>query len=171
VIAWSAVGRLMGIDVALLPETEAQAVALAGLIGKRQIRPTAEGRELVRQLVEAMAGLYPFNGYGVSLMRFFLADTVFGSGVAEVLDLPAANWTAWLVNARAAQKRTILHWLGRVPGAKRRRRFVAKHFAQRMIILQRPDGRVPFEVPPGLLSRWNMTRRVDGAPGQVSRVD
>jgi len=164
VAAWCAVGRLLGIDSALLPDTEGQAVALAGLIGKRQIRPTPEGRELTHQLIVAMAGLYPFNGYGISLMRYFLADTIFGANVAEVLDLPAANWTAWLVNARAAQKRTILHWLGRVPGAKRRRRFVAKHFAQRMIILQRPDGRVPFEVPAGLLASWKIGQRSTG-PG------
>jgi uncharacterized protein (DUF2236 family) len=159
IVAWSAVGRLLGIEEALLPASESEAVALAGLVGKRQIRPTPEGQELARQLSAAMETLYPFEGYGNSLMHFFLGDTIFGANIAEVLQLPPVNWTRWLVRARAAQKRTVLHWLVRVPGAVTRRRFIARRFAQRMIAMRRPDGRVPFEVPPGLLERWGIAVR------------
>jgi hypothetical protein len=156
IVAWAAVGRLLGIDAALLPMDEAAALQLARLIGQRQIRPTPEGKELVSQLAAATETLYFFKGYGNSLMHLFLRDTIFGVDVTEVLGLPPANWTARLVAARAAQKRTILHWLPRVPGAKARRRFIAKRFAQAMISMRRPDGCVPFEVPPGLLSRWGL---------------
>jgi len=156
VIAWSTVGRLLGIDEALLPSREADAVALARLIGARQIRPTEEGRELLRQLAAAMEALYFFKGYGNSLMHHFLADTVFGVNVIPVLALPPINWTSRLVAFRAAEKRTILHWLPRVAGARARRRFMAKRFAQSMIALRRPDGRVVFEVPPGLIARWGL---------------
>ena len=154
--AWSAVGRLMGIDETLLPPNEEDALALAALIGKRQIRATPEGQALMAQLAAATEALYSFKGYGNSLMHVFLKETVFGANVVEVLQLPPANWTRWLVAARAAQKRTILHWLARVPGAKRRRRFISKRFAQAMIALRRPDGRTPFEVPPGLVARWGL---------------
>jgi hypothetical protein len=159
IVAWSAVGRLLGIDPLLLPTTEADALTLARLIGKRQIRATPEGRELMGQLGTAMETLYSFKGYGNSLMHFFLKDTVFGVDVTEILELPPVNWTSWLVKVRAAEKRKVLRWLGRVPGAKARRRFLAKRFAQAMIALRRPDGRIPFEVPPGLIARWGL-----GAP-------
>jgi len=73
-----------------------------------------------------------------------------------VLAIPAPNWTRWLVRARAAQKRGTLHLLERVPGAKRRRRFVARHFVQRLLLLKRPDEHAPFEIPERLKLRWRL---------------
>jgi hypothetical protein len=150
--AWGAVGALLGVDGALLPETEADAAALAMRIGARQIRKTPEGQELSRSLLEAVESVFPFPGYAASLCHFFLSDTAFGASVADVLGVPAPNWTGWLVRARAAQKRVMFRWLERLPGAKWRRSLVARHVVQGLLSWRRPDARAAFEIP----ERWKL---------------
>ena len=83
----------------------------------------------------------------------FLDDSAFGIDLAKTLDLPPPNWTAALVRARAWHKRVVLRWLNRVPGARGRRSLFATFFAQRLIMLQHPDRRLPFEVPPGFFEK------------------
>jgi len=159
--AWSVVGRLLGVDPSLLPSSEEEATLLAMRIGARQVRPTSEGRELTAHLLHSAHPLLPIPGYAVSLTHFFLQETVFGKNVAAILELPEANWTRWLVATRAAQKRMVLGWLDWVPGARRRRSWVARWFVQRLILYKRPDGETPFEVPPSFSGRWGLR---DGRP-------
>jgi hypothetical protein len=154
--AWGAVGALLGMDRALLPETEAEATALAMRIGARQIRKTPEGEELSKHLLSSVDSLFRIPGYAASLSHFLLDDTAFGAKVAEVLAIPAPNWTSWLVRARAAQKRGTLRLLESVPGAKRRRSFVARHLVQQLLLLKRPDHHVPFDVPERLKLQWRL---------------
>jgi len=147
---WRHIGVLLGIEPSAIPRTIDAARELAIRIGQRQVRPCAEGRQLTRQLIDAVDALFPLPGYGLSLMHFFLDESLFGVNVAAVLDLPPANWTRVLVRGRAAHKKLVLHWLERVPGARRRRALFSGHFAQRLILWQRPDERVPFEAPGGI---------------------
>jgi hypothetical protein len=154
--AWGAVGALLGMDRALLPETEANAAALAMRIGARQIRKTPEGEELSKHLLSSVDSLFRIPGYAASLSHFLLDDTAFGAKVADVLAIPAPNWTSWLVRARAAQKRGTLRLLESVPGAKRRRSFVARHLVQQLLLLKRPDHHVPFDVPERLKLQWRL---------------
>lgn len=155
---WGHIALILGIDPRLVSHDFTSAEALATCIGKRQFRPCAEGRQLTRELVDVTNSLFPIPGYGTSVMRFFLDASVFGVNLAEILDLPPANWTRVLVTARAAQKRFILRWLNRVPGARRRRRALSGFFTQRLILMKRPDKQSPFEIPPGLLERWRLER-------------
>jgi hypothetical protein len=154
--AWGAVGELLGVDAQLRPQTEADASALALRIGARQIRKTQEGQELSNHLLSAVDSLFRGSGYATSLCHFFLDDTPFGARVAEVLDIPPPNWTKWLVRARAGHKRSTLRLLESMPGAKRRRSFVARHLVQQLLLLKRPDARVPFEVPERLRLDWRL---------------
>ena len=163
--AWSAIGRLLGIDEALLAGTEQEALALAARIGGRQFRATTEGKLLACQLMKAVATLFPLRGYANSLTHFFLQDTAFGENVAQLLDLPRPDWTRVLVAARASQKRQILYLLSLVPGARRRRSFLARRFVQRMILFKHPDGRIPFEVPEVFTRSWRLDDRSDDARG------
>lgn len=156
ITAWSAVGRLLGVDPSLLPSNEEEAMRLALRIGARQVRPTPEGHQLTAKLLSSVQTLFPIPGYATSLTHFFLEDTVFGKNVAAALELPTANWTKWLVTIRAAQKRAILGLLDRVPGARQRRSWVARQFAQRMILHKRPDAATPFEVPSTFSERWGL---------------
>jgi hypothetical protein len=161
--AWSAVGRLLGVDEALLAATEAEATLLATRIGERQIRATPEGTQLAEQLMAAVATLFPIPGYANSLTHYFLSDTAFGQDVARVLGLPPPNWTRALVAARAWQKRQVLGLLDIVPGARQRRSFLARRFVQNMILARRPAGDPPFEVPEHLARRWRMAAGRGGA--------
>ena len=154
--AWGAVGTLLGVDAALLPETEADASALAMQIGARQIRKTPEGEELSKHLLSSVDELFRIPGYAASLSHFLLDDTAFGAKVADVLAIPAPNWTRWLVRARAAHKRKTLQLLESVPGAKRRRSVVARHFLQQILLHVRPDHHVPFEIPERLKLKWGL---------------
>lgn len=156
IYTWSAIGRLLGVDEALLPRGEADAGQLAERIGRRQIRATVEGRLLAEQLMQAIATLFPVRGYANSLTHFFLEDTAFGENVAEVLALPKPGWSRVLVTARAWQKRKVLAMLGVVPGSGRRRSFLARRFVQRMICIRRPEGAAPFEVPDELARAWRI---------------
>jgi len=153
---WGAVGRFLGVDDALLPETESEATTLAMRIGARQIRKTPEGEELSRHLLATVDNLFPVSGYAASLSHFFLSDTAFGASVADVLGIPPPNWTQWLVRARAAQKRVTLRWLDWFPGARTRRSFIARHMVQKLLLLGRPDARAPFEIPERLKLAWRL---------------
>jgi hypothetical protein len=161
---WSHVGAILGIDRRLRPATAEDAASLAALIGERQFGACPEGQHLARELIKVNDALFPVPGYGLSLMHFFLRTTPFGVNLAEVLALPAPNWTRLLVRARAAQKRVVLDWLPRVPGAEGRRRVLSGFFAQRLIVMQRPDKISPFEVPPQLWQSWRLRGRDAAAP-------
>lgn len=165
IYAWSAVGRLLGVDEALLVGTEKEALRLANHIGRRQICATPEGRALAEQLMTALAKLFLLPGYANSLAHFFLEDTAFGRNIAEVLALPAPDWTKSVIAARAWQKRKLLVLLNVVPGAHRRRSYLARRFVQRMILLRRPRGACPFEIPDDLTRTWRVRR----APAPMDR--
>jgi len=156
IYAWSAVGRLLGIDEALLAWSETEALTLAARIGTRQLRSTPEGKQLAHHLIAAVGTLFPIPGYANSLTHYFLQNTAFGGDVARVLELPDPNWTRALVVARAWEKRQILKLLNVVPGARRRRSFLARRFVQKMVLSRRPDGTPPFEVPDALAKRWRI---------------
>jgi hypothetical protein len=110
-------------------------------------------------LLDAMSTLLPLPGYANSLTHFFLADSAFGENVARVLALPEPNWTKGLVTARAWQKRQMLTLLDRVPGARRRRSYLARRFVQNMILRKRGSEQVPFEVPETLAEGWRVRLR------------
>lgn len=169
VYAWSAVGRLLGIDEALLAGTEEEAMPLATRIGRRQICATPEGRLLAEQLMAALAALFLLPGYANSLTHFFLEDTAFGPRVAEVLDLPAPGWTRVLVAARAWQKRKLMALLNVAPGARRRRSFLARRFVQNLLLLRRPSGDAAFEIPEDLARAWHVSRGRKAAPATGSK--
>jgi hypothetical protein len=148
---------MLGVDEALLAETEHEAATLAAHIGARQIRATPEGKDLAEQLMGAVATLFPLRGYANSLTHFFLEDTAFGAHVAETLQLPKPGWTRSLVAARAWQKRATLALLNVVPGAHRRRSYLARRFVQSMILRKRPEPGGPFEIPEELTRIWRLS--------------
>jgi hypothetical protein len=156
VSAWRVIGRIVGVTEELLPSSERVGLALANQIGRRQVRPTEEGRRLSNKLLQAVDSLFPFSGYATSLNHFFLMDSPFGKDVVHALGIPDPNWTRHLVELRAKQKRLVLAWLERVPGAKTRRSYIARHFTQRALELKRPDGGRPFAVPPRLKRLWRL---------------
>jgi hypothetical protein len=155
---WVAVGRLLGIAESLLPANETEAIGLVARIGTRQMKSTREGKGLSEKLVAGMETLFPVKGYALSLTHFFLADTVLGADVARVLDLPPPNWTRHLLRLRPFQRRLALKVLPAIPETRGRRSFVAKRFAQGMILHRpAPDRGAAIEIPSDLLGRWGLS--------------
>ena len=155
--AWVQIGRMLGLDSALLPANEAEAMALALRIGQRQIRATDEGKELSDQLLAAVGSVFPVPGYAANLSRFFLEGSAFGEDVAEKLQIPSPRVSRWLVQTRAAQKRFELRLLEILPGAKARRSRYATTFVQQLLKWKRAGGgKVPFAIPPRLELKWGL---------------
>jgi hypothetical protein len=97
---WSAVGRGLGIDERLLPANYAEALALTSFIRDRQMLASPEGAALTASLLEGLRTFVPWSiidGLPVSLVRFFLgSQLVDGQSVADMLQVPEADWTAVL---------------------------------------------------------------------------
>jgi hypothetical protein len=92
---WAVIGQLLGIETALLVLNMAEARLLAQKIESRQFRSSPQGRQLMAVLLAHFhQNLPPFlpKGYIEALMRHLLGDKV-----ADLLALPQANWTAFLV--------------------------------------------------------------------------
>jgi hypothetical protein len=100
VYVWRAVGWGLGIDEQLLPASFAEAHALTHFIRTRQTRASPEGVAMTASLLEGLQTFVPWSiieGLPVSLIRFFLASQqVDGRGVADMLQVPEADWTSVL---------------------------------------------------------------------------
>jgi len=163
--AWVQIGRMLGLDPSFLPANEEDAIALALRIGERQIRATAEGKELSDELLNAVGSVFKVPGYAANLSHFFLEGSPFGEDVAKKLQIPAPRFSRWLVRTRAAQKRLELRLLEIVPGAKARRSRYVTRFVQQLLKWKRDGGdRVPFFIPPRLEIKWGIHADSKAAP-------
>lgn len=94
--AWRTIGGLLGVELQLIPTDVADGQELMEAIRDRQWRRTDDGRRFGAALVGMMQGYFPgalLDGIPVSLIR-----TLAGDGCAEVLQLPPADLTEWLVD-------------------------------------------------------------------------
>ncbi|UZR95785.1 oxygenase MpaB family protein [Chondrinema litorale] len=91
---WNVIGFMLGLDEKLIPQNLKAAYDLAQLIERRHMKPSAEGKLLTKALLESYKDLpvkLP-NGYLTSYMRYLMGDDI-----ANMLELPQANWTSNLV--------------------------------------------------------------------------
>jgi hypothetical protein len=97
---WSAIGRGLGVDERLLPSNYAEAMVLTRFIRERQMLASPEGAAMTASLLEGLRTFVPWSiidGLPVSLIRFFLSSReVGGRNVADMLEVPQADWTAVL---------------------------------------------------------------------------
>ncbi len=107
--AWAVVGYLFGLRDELLPRSAARAEALREAIRGRQWAPSPGGRRLAGALVDLMQQRCPrrLRGLPVSLIRHLA-----GNRCADLLGLPSADWTRWLVRGGTAFLRAACHGAG-----------------------------------------------------------
>ncbi|APR80711.1 Hypothetical protein A7982_06058 [Minicystis rosea] len=120
--AWSVIGHLMGLRDELLPRDLAEAEALTRAIQRRQIAVSEEGRAFARALVEVMQEVVPgeaFDGLPASMMRHFMGDEI-----ADLLGIPASDWTATVFTGG--------RWLSRTFGRLLDRSAIMTAFAQQL---------------------------------------
>lgn len=98
---WKVISYLMGVDEDLLTENELDCYKLDQAIQKRHFDKSSEGTLLAHALFsfleeslqEAQNPLLTFKGFVPSYARFVLGDKL-----ADMLDIPEANWTSNLLN-------------------------------------------------------------------------
>jgi hypothetical protein len=98
---WKVISYLMGVDIDLLTDSELEAYKLDQAIQRRQFVKSAEGKSLTNALLafleealtEAQNPLLTVKGFVPSYARFLL-----GEELANLLEVPPANWTSNLLN-------------------------------------------------------------------------
>jgi hypothetical protein len=144
VYVWRAVGHGLGIDERLLPAGFAEAQALTHFIRERQTLPSPEGVAMTASLLEGLRTFVPWSiidGLPVSLIRFFLASQkAGGQSVADMLQVPEADWTAVLPVALRQFNGFVNHVDARSPQLGwllRRARFKAAQY----LVVHKPQAR------------------------------
>lgn len=151
--AWRAVGRLMGVEPVLLPDTVADAELLTRRIQGRQIHESEAGRLMTRALLEMMAHNFGplFEPMPAAMMRHFLPGNV-----ADFLGVPrfALQGLAAEVIAELASHTDKAIEESRVIER------VARHFStlmlQWMVNVELGGRSAPFEISEELRRRWRL---------------
>lgn len=157
--AWMSVGRIMGIKDELIPSNLQEGRALTQLIHERQVAGSPEGVALAHALIEGYQGLLPLllKGAPVSLIHFFLdRDPFTGQNVAELLGLPPADWTRYVVDLVVHVERFFGERNIQPSLEDRAISYVSRHFIEGLLLLERGGHRAPFFIPHDLRKRWGV---------------
>ena len=86
--AWLVAGHFMGIEREFLPQSVAEGRELFQAARKAYYRPTPQGLELERALIETLGGMAPepMHGLPVQYIRFFIGDTY--AGMLQLPEVP-----------------------------------------------------------------------------------
>jgi hypothetical protein len=156
--AWRFVGRLMGLDPALIPGTVADAERLKQRIEDRQIAPSEEGRLLTRVLLDMMernSEGAPLKAMPAILMRHFLPEHV-----ADFLGVPKHAFEKLAIEALELLAKGEDLLMRDSPVLQRAARSFSVHFIRWMISVELGGRAAPFSIPLELERRWNL----HGAP-------
>lgn len=143
---WAVAGHLIGVQEHLIPHDRASWQHLSDLIKARNYAPSEYGSALTRALLDVVRGYLPrpLRGLAPTTMRSMIGDDV-----ADMLDVPKANWTRWLLlGVRGVLQQEILDADHTALG-----RLLTRHMS--MLVLhgfveaQRP-GRPAFAIPESL---------------------
>jgi hypothetical protein len=156
--AWRFVGRLMGLDEALIPPTVADAQHLKQRIEERQVAPSEEGRVLTKALLDMMARnseVAPLKDMPAVLMRHFLPENV-----ADFLQIPKHAFEKLAIDALEILAKGEDLLLRDSPVLQRASSYFSVHFIRWMINVELGGKSAPFVIPLELERRWNL----HGAP-------
>jgi uncharacterized protein (DUF2236 family) len=83
--SWCAVGKLLGVLPEMIPGNLEEAAELKGIISRRQLAPSDEGRDMTKALIDMLKENSPpgLSGVPVGLMRLFLEQEI-----ADYLGIP-----------------------------------------------------------------------------------
>jgi hypothetical protein len=150
---WSLIGYLLGVRPDLLPLTRAQTSALMPVVRRRQFGASDAGKTLTTALLDQGTALAPpgLRGLPATTLRYYVGDAT-----AELLGVPAADWTRVLFRPLADVTRalSIEHLHHRLLQA------LSQQIGFGMLLLavraERYGGRPAFQVPTSLAARWNL---------------
>lgn len=151
---WNLVGHQLGVRDDLLPLNHADASVVAERIFSTESAPSEAGRELTTTTIAAMEDLIKvrmLRGLPASGIRFFL-----GEDTADLLGVPAANWTRGvftLMRHIDAPIDKLLSWL---PGKHSLSATVGRRVVTALEDVERGHGRPQFEITDELRQAWGI---------------
>lgn len=151
---WNLVGYQLGIRNDLLPLNHADAAVVAERIFSIESEASEAGRELTATTILAMQDLINLRmlrGLPASGIRFFL-----GEDTADLLGVPAANWTRGvftLMRHIDAPIDKVLSWL---PGKHSLSAAVGRRVVCALEDVERGHGRPRFEITDELRQAWGI---------------
>jgi hypothetical protein len=152
--AWNVVGYLLGIRPELLPLDRDDSRALMAATRRRQHQASPAGQEMTAALLaNAEAGMPAgLKGLPATTVRYYLGD-----GTADLLAVPASNWTRHLFQPLGLLARldSFEKAHDRLRAAVSRR--MGRTFLQFLLSADRGEGRPGFQVPTHLADRWGIT--------------
>jgi len=142
---WLAVGTLMGIEPALLPENIDDARAATALIERRQVAESVQGREMMTALLGMMESNLPkiFSTMPSCLIREFLPQDV-----ATFLGVPSHKLEETMIRLADEALRPLQRFINR----EARRSALVRAFSIHML-------------------RWMLTVELDGQPARFALPD
>ncbi|MEZ5416408.1 MAG: oxygenase MpaB family protein [Vicinamibacterales bacterium] len=149
--AWMQVGRLMGLEPALLPSTVAETEWVTRAIEWRQVAPSPEGREMTEALLGMMQSNLPpaLSSIPSGLVREFLP-----AEVADFLGVPSYPLERALQDAAEHLVRPFERLFDREAGRHVALRVFAIRWLQAMQAVELGDARASFSVPDSLSDDW-----------------
>ena len=156
---WSAIGRLMGVDDDLIPETVAEAEKLTRIIRLRQIDGSPEGIALTLALIDGYAewleGI-PASA-PASMVHFFLDDDpLMHQNVAAMLHVPSARWFYVLPRLVMDLGRALRFIFGSGPVQARVMRWLSRHVVAALMNGSSNARLATFSIPDHLHDDWNL---------------
>lgn len=148
---WNVVGHLLGIEPDLLPLDRAQMDDLETLIRERNEQPSEAGTMLTEALLEVVQSFIPvglFKGAAVSTMRSFVGDET-----ADLLRVPPADWTRFLLGALTSENGRISAFLASDALARAVTKQLSKRVLTGFVEHERGHDRPEFRIPTHLDAR------------------
>lgn len=152
--AWQYVGRVMGLEEALIPPTMAEAERLKQRIEDRQVGPSEEGRVLTKALLDMMernSELPPLKAMPAVVMRHFLPENV-----ADFLAIPKHPFEKLAVDVLELLAEAEDFLERESPVIQRAARTFSIHFINWMINVELGGRSAPFVIPLELKRRWGL---------------
>lgn len=153
---WNVAGHLLGIPDDHLPADWASTVDVAEKIRRRNYGHSAAGVAMEQGLIEFMHEIVPFklfDGFPATLSRHVMGDRV-----ADMIEVPAMNWTRVFLRPLGIVNHRYAGFLHRFAIRK-----LMARSGHRVIDLfeevERGGGRPPFEIPEHLSLQWDRRRR------------
>ncbi len=148
---WKVIGRIMGIQEALIPEDTAAAKTLYETILERQAQPSPEGKAMVHALLDTV------NKYGIpgaALMRHFLP-----AEMADGFEIPKHRFEDWLVKSASDFRKQLEPIAGQLDRSFWLTRKFSLLLIQGLVSAEIVANRAPFVIPTNLNYEWHRAHR------------
>ena len=156
---WSAIGRRMGVNDDLIPETFDEAEQLTRIIRERQIAGSPEGIALTHALIEGYADWLEKLPVGVpaSMVHFFLDDDILmHQNVAAMLQVPHAPIYMVLPRLIIDIGRAFRFLIGHGRVQARLMRWLSRHVVAALMTGSEDARFATFSIPDHLHDDWNL---------------